>query len=344
MLTARIDVSADARVEAPMRWLVVGLVAFSIYIVWPAAGAIALGGFTALIAWRPFRWLARKLGKHDVVASALATLVLSLIVLAPFVVTAVLVVREATIGFALLQRRPDSLDKMIAALPPFARSGAARYSHDAARLAALAGGYLLQGVGSLTSYVIEAFLAVVTLFYSLWRGPDFVAFVRRASPLRPQHTSALLDELHLVARGLFWGNVAIAVLHGVAGAIGYAIAGVPALFLLGCVTMFASFIPGIGTAVVWIPIAIVLWLVGHHWNALFLLAWGFIVIGGIDQLLRPVLARVGSRLPTVVMFVTIYGGLVTLGIKGLLLGPLFGALAISALRIFARSSSLSTPA
>ena len=317
-----------------MRWLVLGLVGLLVYILWPALSAILLGGFVALIARRPFEASVRRLRGHRGLAAVLATLVLSIAVLTPVVAVIYLAVDEAMALVAWL--RGGGLSGLLVHLPSFAHKVARKYDRSAAAVVAAVGGYVPVLFGDVGRYVIEALLAVLTLFYSLWRGPEMVEFVRRASPLAPVHTEALLDQCEAVAKGLFWGNVVIAVLHGLFGGIAYFIAGVPEVFFLGALTLFASFIPGIGTAVVWVPMAVILWLVGWHWQSIFILCWGVVVIGGIDQLLRPILARRGTRLPTLLMFLTIYGGIMIFGLKGLLLGPLFGALAVAALRIVMR--------
>lgn len=330
----RKEVNVDVPAERPMRWLVLSLVALLAYTVWPAAGAIVVGGFTALVAWRPYQWLLRHLGCHRLLVSVLVTLALAILILAPVAFILYLSVHEALIALEWL--RQQELMKLVGNFPPFLRSAAHKYLGGAAHLASAVAGHIPYVLGGVGRWLIEAFLALVTLFYALWRGPQMIEFLRRTSPLSADHTNALLDEFHIVARGLFWGNVVIAVFHGVFGAIGYWIARVPAVLFLGGITLFASFIPGIGTAVVWIPIAVVMWILGHHWNALFLLSWGVVVIGGIDHLLRPALSRVGTSLPTLLMFLTIYGGIATFGLKGLLLGPMFGGLAVAALRMIAR--------
>jgi predicted PurR-regulated permease PerM len=317
-----------------MRWLVLGLVGLLVYILWPAITAILLGGFAAVLIWRPVEASVRHFAGHRGLLAVAATLLLVIAVLIPVAAIVYVIVHEIVALLAWWSK--GGLTAFVAHLPAYAQKLAARYDRSAASLVATVGAFLPKLLGDVGSYVVEAILAIITLFYSLWRGAEMVDFVRRASPLASVHTEALIDECEAVAKGLFWGNVVIAGLHGVFGAIGYFIAGVPEVFFLGAVTMFASFIPGIGTAVVWVPMAIVLWLFGHAWQSIFIVCWGVVVIGGIDQLLRPILARRGTRMPTPLMFLTIYGGLVIFGLKGLILGPLFGALATAALRIVTR--------
>lgn len=322
-----------------MQLLVLGLVALLFYVVWPVVGAVTLGGFVALVAWRPWQWLQTRFGRHRTLAGLVATLVVMLLVLVPFVLTVYLLAKQVLLAVGWLEAQLQAgggLQALIARLPSTVQRLARRYEGTAVSTVSRVASWVPALLGEIGRFTAEGFLAAVTAFYCFTAGPRIVAFLRQVSPVSSEHSNALLDEFSLVAKGLFWGNVVTALLHGVFGAIGYWIAGLGSVLLLGALTVFASFIPGIGTAVIWMPLAIALWLVGHHVGAVFLLIWGVVVIGGIDQVLRPILARGGTRLPTLLMFLTIYGGLMVFGLKGLLLGPLFGALAMAALRIVAR--------
>jgi predicted PurR-regulated permease PerM len=318
--------------------LVLALIVLLGAIVWPVIGAVTLAGFLALVAWRPWCWLAARFGRRREIAAALATAAVLLVVLVPIAVIAYLGIEQVWSAVVWLEHQMASggLHALIARLPRWLQPAAAHYGESAVALASSAAGYVPGLVGHVGRYLAEVFLAIVTLFYCFWRGPRIVDFVRRVSPLSSVHTHELLDEIDRIARGLFWGNVLIALMQGGAAAIGYAIVGVPAVFLLAGLTMFASFVPGIGTAAVWVPLTIALWFSGAHWNAIFLLAWAATAIGGLDHIVRPLLSRRGTRIPTLLVFLSIYGGLLLFGLKGFMLGPMFGALALSALRIVER--------
>lgn len=327
--------------ERPMQILVVALVLLLGVVLWPVVGAVVFGGFVAIIAWRPFEWLTRLFHGHRELSGTLGTIVIFAVILAPLGFTVYLAVREALIGMQYLERlvsQAGGSSAFLAHQPPLVRRLLSRYASSLASLATRAAGWLPLLFSELGHWTAEAFLAAITLFTFFWRGTEFVDFLRQVSPLRQSHDDALIEEFALVARGLFWGNVVTALLHGLLGLAGYYLVGLPAVLLLGALTLFASFIPAIGTAVVWVPLALALWLAGDHGRALFLLGWGAVIIGGVDNIMRPLLSRGGTRLPTLLMFLTIYGGLMLWGLKGLLLGPLFGALAYAALRLVAREN------
>jgi predicted PurR-regulated permease PerM len=337
---------ADTGPERPLRVLVLALVVALVWVLTPLAGAILVGGFIAVALYGAFEWLVRRLRGRRTLASSIATLVVVAAIFVPVGVIAWKTVVEASAGIAWIVQQvralgglrglggllPASVQRMLPSLEAHLSAEIAAFGERAAAIAP----QVLAATGRLFAL---AFLAVVTLFYLFRQGPELVDFVRRTSPLRPEHTETLLAEGSAVARGLFWGNLVTAACHGFFGAIGYAIVGLPHVFFLGALTLVASFIPAIGTAIVWVPIAAALWLTGNHGGALLLLVWGVVVIGGIDHLLRPVFARGKAQLPTLLMFLTIFGGISVFGLKGLLLGPLIGGLALSALRLVARPAA-----
>ena len=122
--------------------------------------------------------------------------------------------------------------------------------------------------------------------------------------------------------------------QGLASMLIYLALGVPRAWVLGPITGIASVIPVVGTALVWVPIALGLFLAGHTLKALILVALGLGVISVIDNLLRPIYARMGSlKMPMVLLFVAVFGGLAAFGTWGALIGPLLVRLAMEALAL-----------
>jgi predicted PurR-regulated permease PerM len=167
---------------------------------------------------------------------------------------------------------------------------------------------------------------------------------RRIVDLRA--TGRLLGAFRETGRGLFVGMGGTALAQGTVAAISYAALGVNDALTLGLLTGVCSFVPAIGTMLVWGPVAAGLALGGHPVRAVVLVALGLGVIGMADNVLRPWLARAGRlKLPTVVVFVSMIAGLRLLGAKGVLLGPLIVRLAVEGLAIArdARASRRGVP-
>ena len=123
--------------------------------------------------------------------------------------------------------------------------------------------------------------------------------------------------------------VLTAVAQSAAATAGFLIARVPHPVFFGLVTFIAAFIPSVGTAIVVLPVALLMLLLGHPWAALFLAAWGLGIVGLIDNVVKPLLIKSGAQLDAAVLFFALIGGLALFGAVGLIVGPLAVALFVA---------------
>lgn len=188
-------------------------------------------------------------------------------------------------------------------------------------------------VGSFTQFLVQFTLMLFVLFFVLRDHEQLVSFLRNIVPLSRSQEDALLDDMVEVTKSAILGSFLTAISQGILGGIAVAIAGFPALFW-GTMIAFASLIPVIGTALIWVPMAAYLALQGHTSMALFLVAWGVLVIGSADNFLRPLFMRGSSTMNAVVIFFSILGGLNVFGLMGLLYGPLIFSLTLVLLRLY----------
>lgn len=183
----------------------------------------------------------------------------------------------------------------------------------AAKAPAVVGGV----AGLIFSFVVMLFLMLV-LFAS---GDRVAAEVERALPLPRDDAARILRDLGLMTRSVFISLGMTALVQAALGWIMLTILGVDGALTLALAMFFVALLPG-GTGIVWVPVSIWLAAVGHPWKALILFAWGAGVISTIDNVIRPLFARGGVRLPTVVLTIGMVGGLIAFGIVGLFLGPI----------------------
>jgi predicted PurR-regulated permease PerM len=97
---------------------------------------------------------------------------------------------------------------------------------------------------------------------------------------------------------------------------------------------FLSLLPALGAALVWLPVALYLFITGAVWQSIALVVWGLLVIGLVDNLLRPILVGKDTRMPDYVVMITTLGGLAVLGIHGLIVGPAIAAMFIAVWHIY----------
>jgi predicted PurR-regulated permease PerM len=188
--------------------------------------------------------------------------------------------------------------------------------------------------GATADLVLGLFVFFTAAFFALVDGPRAYEWVERHTPIAHPHALRFAHAFVETGRGLLVGVGLTGLVQATIATVAYAALGVPRAVVLGVLTFVASFIPTIGTALVWVPVAAGLALTGRHSEAIALAAVGMLVVGTIDNLLRPVLARWGRlHLHTFVVLVSMLGGLAVLGGWGLMMGPLIVRLTLEGLRI-----------
>lgn len=187
-------------------------------------------------------------------------------------------------------------------------------------------------LGSVTRFGINFTLLVFVLFFVLRDHDKLIEFLHRAVPLSRTQEEVLFEEVKVVSKSALLGSLLTAVTQGVVGGFGLWLAGFPGVFW-AVVMAFASLIPLVGTALVWAPAALFLAFTGEWQWALFLVAWGVVVVGSIDNFLRPLFMQ-GASMNTAVVFFALIGGLQLFGIAGLIYGPLIFALALVLFKLY----------
>ncbi|WP_236607245.1 AI-2E family transporter [Sandaracinus amylolyticus] len=194
-------------------------------------------------------------------------------------------------------------------------------------------------VGAAGEIALGLVVFLAGTYVGLVEGRRAFAWAVAHVPLERRDVRRLADAFVETGRGLLVGLGLTGLVQAVLAGGAYAAIGVQRALVLGFLTFFASFIPTIGTGLVWGPVVIGLWITGRRGEALAMLAWNGLVVSTIDNLLRPVLARVGKvDMHVLLLLVSMVGGLVALGPWGILLGPLVVRLLIEALRIVVPSA------
>jgi predicted PurR-regulated permease PerM len=172
-------------------------------------------------------------------------------------------------------------------------------------------------------FAFQLAMMLIAFFFLLRDGRALVGWLVRTSPLPEGRARAVLDELRAVARSVLGANFITGAAQATVATIGFFIAGAPGPIFFGLVTLITSMIPSVGSALVTLPVAALMFLTGHRWAALFLTAWALFVVGLIDNLLRPILIKGGAtRLHGVLVFFSLIGAIGAFGAVGLFIGPL----------------------
>jgi predicted PurR-regulated permease PerM len=179
-------------------------------------------------------------------------------------------------------------------------------------------------VGASAWAIVVLFVFFVSLYQFLADGRAIWKWVTDNTPVCPQTSARLARAFMEAGKGLIIGEGLTSLLQAILGVILYAALGVPRAIVLGALTFVASFVPAVGTAVVWGPVALGLALKGDYLRATILALTGLFGISTLDNLTRPLLQRWGGKLelPVYLLLLAAFGGLAAFGPAGLALGPL----------------------
>jgi predicted PurR-regulated permease PerM len=187
------------------------------------------------------------------------------------------------------------------------------------------------------SGVLTLFFTVMTTFFVLRHWTELLRRSERMLPLHPKHTRVVMSEFQIVGKEVFVGTMLTGLAQGLLAGIGYAIAGVAEPALLATITAICSLVPAVGTMLVWVPLGIGLIAAGHPVGGIFLLLWGaFVVVGLSDYVIRPSLVGGHGHVPTLLTFISLFGGVEVFGLLGLIVGPVIASVALALLRTYDR--------
>lgn len=307
----------------------------TLYVGWPLFPAIILGAWLGMLAMPFATWLKRHVGGRGRAAAGATTLIV-LAILVPLTGILVLVVSAGIDLWAEIRNWPPGRGALKALVtqpgdqvtsPTRMAELLREYAPQTWNLAMT----LLQGV---STAALRLLVVLVVTYTRLAHGHEVYEWIAQRSPLPRPHFDRLMSAFDETGRALIIGMGLTALTQGAVAAISFTALGVPRALTLGGVTVIAAFIPVIGTALVWAPVAAGLAIAGRLGAGIVMFVIGAGVIGMIDNVLRPVLTRrARSRLPTTMLMLAMLGGLATLGFPGVLLGPLIVRLTVETLDI-----------
>ena len=199
---------------------------------------------------------------------------------------------------------------------------------------------LYQSVSTISANVINFFVSlfifVYLTFFFLRDGEKILQHCMDAFPMKNEDESYLLDQFQKTTRATIKGTVMVALAQGFLGYLTLLLIGINGALIWGAVMALLSIVPAVGTVLVWLPIALVLFLNGEIMDASLLIFSGVFIIGMIDNLLRPILIGKETKMPDYLILLTTIGGISIFGITGFIVGPIIASLFISIWSLYSR--------
>jgi predicted PurR-regulated permease PerM len=319
---------------------------------------ILLAALFAALSYPVYQWLLGRLRGRKALA-AVATLVLLLaLVIAPLLAVLGAGANEAlrvteTIRPRLEQLvdQPGEFDRRLRALPGYHHIEPYR-AQLLIRAGELLGGtsaFLFAALSAATRatavFIFHFLVLLYTMFFFLTGGPALLRTVLGYLPLTDADKQRMVAQFVSVTRATLKGTILIGMAQGMLGGLAFWAAGLDGAIFWGTVMTVLSIIPGIGSALVWIPATVVLIATGEVWRGIVLALFCGLVVGSVDNVLRPRLVGQDIKMHDLLIFFSTLGGLMLFGVMGFILGPILAALFVTAWEMFGTSfrSSLAEP-
>lgn len=190
-------------------------------------------------------------------------------------------------------------------------------------------------IGNISALIFDFSLMIFVFFFAIRNHNQIFKTVFHLIPLSTSYEEKILNKIKAVSKSVILGTFVTAIAQGIAGGIAFSIVGIPALFW-GTIMAFASLIPLVGTAIIWVPAAIFLIISKSFGYGIFLSIWCIVIMGMIDNFVRPLFMKGSANMSTVLIFFALLGGIQYFGLIGLLYGPLIFGLAVVLLYLYSQ--------
>ncbi|EKT4524210.1 AI-2E family transporter [Pseudomonas putida] len=324
-----------------------------VWILLPFYGAVFWAVILAILFAPLQRDLVLRLGRRRNLAAAVTLLVCLLIAVLPVIIISALLVQEGATIYQRIEKGEldiaGHIEGLKTLLPSFAQSGLERMGMgDLEGLREKITKWAMQGSQFLASqafsfgqgtfdFLVGFGVMLYLLFFFLREGAELARKVRMAVPLPEQQKRRLQLKFSRVVRATVKGNLLVAVTQGALGGLIFWVLGIPSALVWGVLMAFLSLLPAVGSAMVWGPVAAYFLATGAIVPGVVLIAFGVLVIGLVDNVLRPILVGKDTRMPDYLILISTIGGLAVFGLNGFVIGPLIAALFISSWAIFTGS-------
>ena len=329
-------------------WLLLLVTTIALYLCWlmvkPFAAVLAWATVLVIVFYPVHQRLVRKT-KRPALSALLSCVLVILTILIPVALVTFAVLRE-------LSGAANSLQTSLAALldPNSPLTGAPlRWLSRFVDVEQLSSGQVVEWLkgksgaiagqtlgflGGALGVVVQMFFVVFTMYYLFRDGDRIFGVIRDALPLEKEQAENILERTRDVVGASVYGLFSIAIIQGTLGGLAFWILGLPSAIVWGVAMIFLSMIPMLGAFLVWVPAAIYLFATGHYLKGIFLVLWGTLVIGMIDNFLRPKLVGGRTKLHELLIFFAVLGGLQVFGVLGIVLGPVVLAITLALVDVF----------
>lgn len=342
-----VDGLFHAKTSTFLLFIITGFAAYICFLMAMPFLPALVWALTFAVLFNPLQiWLEAKI-KHANLAAITTVLMISSIVIVPALFVGQQLAVQAVSGAQLIEKKVESgewrrllnaqprlapiiekIEQQIN-LPEAVKSFTVWVSNSA--------GAIIKGsIYQLIGFVITIYL----LFFFLRDRKKIMLALCNLLPLSANETTDLLKHISDTIHATVYGVLAVALVQGALGGLIFWLLGLPAPLLWGLMMSLLAVVPMLGSSIIWLPAALYLALEGQWQQSIILVLWGVLVVGTIDNLLRPILIGNRLKLHTLLAFMSVVGGIFLFGLSGVILGPVVLAITLFLLSIWASKKSI----
>lgn len=306
------------------------------WIVEPLFSSILWASILAIIFRPLYERILQHMQGRATAAAAVTTVVVVVIVICPFVVVTVKLLQEALAFYQLLHSADLALVIPAWVSGALERLGVTSLAEaEEKMLAGLQQNFQLLATHAsrmwhdLLGFALRFIVTIYLLFFLLRDGAAVLAHLAAAIPLPARLQREFANRFAAVIHATVKGDVVVSAMQGALGGLAFWALGIPGALFWSVVMAILAFLPIVGTVLVWLPAAIYLIAYDAVWQGIALIAYGVLVLGGVDTFLRPVLVGRRAKLPDSIVLVSTLGGIAVLGFDGIVVGPIVAAMFIA---------------
>jgi predicted PurR-regulated permease PerM len=328
--------------------LVVGMSVVLAVLLWPFLLTIVVAAVMAGLL-RPFHTrLAKRLGGRTSLAAAITVVLTLLVIVVPLLAVGGLVATQAASITENVRpiidktiNSPTYLDQELRRLPgydKFLQPYRAEILTKAGDVLKSTGAYLVSWLSNTTlstvSFIANFFIALYAMFFLLVDGPGMLNTILDHLPLHADEKALLTERFLSITRATIRGTLVIGLIQGTLNGLAFWVAGIPAVAFWTVLMVVLSIIPIIGGALIWVPACVVLLAQGSTGKAILLALFCSMIVGSIDNVLRPWLVGRDTKMHDLVVLFSTLGGLLVIGPLGFIVGPVLAGLFVTSWQIF----------
>lgn len=322
---------------------------FSDVIIWAAS--------LSLVAMPAHRYVQKLLPNRRHTAAAVSTIGVLLLVLLPLLTVAGIVVQQSTLLYPTVSEwlgllRTSGDGSIVETMPEFLQQFWLQANALFIQFAQLTGfnleAFMLNNIdamslsianfgtaiaGNILLGLLNLFLILILMFFCFRDGEGFLRWLFEIVPMSTEDVKSITVRIFQTVNAVIRGALFTAAIQAFLASVGYLIAGVPLAVFFGVITGFAAMIPVIGAGLIWAPIALFMFTEDPAMGV-FVAVWGFFIVSLVDNLLKPIFIGSSARMPILLIFCGIIGGMNIYGVTGVIIGPILIAVLLAFITIY----------